>query len=113
MSSRRSCTDKLAGIVYLVGLSLRGRGSGTKGLKVVCLPRCRAAGAGGEVKPPVEEAWGILGFVSELTPWFCLHWLKLNGFPVDRRDGLPLVGELITNAIVQIILISNTFVYLD
>ena len=112
MSSRRSCTDKLVGIVYLVGLSLRGRGSGTKGLKVAWLPRCRAAGAGGEVKPPVEEAWGIFGLVGEFTPWFCLHWLKLNGFPVDRREGLPLVGELITKAIVQIILISNTRLFI-
>ena len=100
MSSRRSCTDMVAGRVCLVGLSLRGRGSGTIGFKVACLPRCRAAGAGGDVKPPVEEAWAILGLEGELTPWFYLHWLKLNGFPVDRMDGLPLVGELITKAIV-------------
>lgn len=68
MSSRRSCTDMLEGRVCLVGLSFKGRGSGTKGFKVAWLPRCRAAGAGGEVKPPVEEAWGILGLVGELTP---------------------------------------------
>ena len=79
------------------------------------LPLYKAAGAGGDVKPPVDFACYKLPdtvgggcYFGDEFRLLALYWLKLKGLIVERKEGLSLVGELNTNAIVQILFLIQT-----